>query len=492
VGSYPPNAFGLYDMHGNVWERCADYHGNGNYKYHATVDPIGRLAREGWRVIRGGSWESDPAGCHAATRYGWDVSGRTNHVGFRVICLIDRATSSETPVPPVSVARKKVKRSDRTLDLGDGGKIEFARIPAGEFMMGAPDSEPELGHNKPQHKVTISKDFYMGIYLVTQEQYEKIIGINPSYFSAKGEQKSRVEGMDTRRFPVEGVVWEEAEQFCRKLSELTGRRCTLPTEAQWEYACRAGTTTPFHFGTSCNGTQANCNGNIPDGTEEKGPYLGRTCAVGSYPANAFGLYDMHGNVWEWCADWLSQDYYQTSETVDPKGPATGASHIQRGCSWNTDARLCRAAVRSWNATVYRGRTFRDGNMGFRVVCLDWLFSFFLITLWLAFSLLCERRDAEREHWERSSRSNVGSEMTLADGWMKMPILDNGGSWKFLCDECGAENVFIKMAGHLLAQEVPKHYSEWHPNTPVPEMAYPESAPIPGNAIPCAAIACIGD
>jgi formylglycine-generating enzyme required for sulfatase activity/serine/threonine protein kinase len=386
VGSYPPNAFGLYDMHGNVWEWCADYMGNGNYKYHATVDPIGRLATEGCRVVRGGPWDADAKYCRAAMRYGngayGNRTGRDRNLGFR-ICLIDRATSSETPVPPRPLlvpptpgTRAKVKPSNLTLDLGDSVKIEFARIPAGEFMMGKPDSEPRAGDG-PQHRVRISKDFCMGIYPVTQEQFQKVMGRNPSEFSATGRGKSKVAGMDTRRFPVENASWDDAQDFCRKLSQLTGRSCPLPTEAQWEYACRAGTTTPFYFGNQANGTQGNCNGNHPYGTQEKGPYLGRTCPVGSYALNPFGLYDMHGNVAQWCADYYGEHYYNESPTVDPKGPADGSSPVARGGSLHTNARVLRGGRWSSGAEGARAdardrwiQSVRNLNLGFRVICLD--------------------------------------------------------------------------------------------------------------------------
>jgi formylglycine-generating enzyme required for sulfatase activity len=163
---------------------------------------------------------------------------------------------------------------------------------------------------------------------------------------------------DTRNFPVDDVSWEDAAAFCRKLSELPeemhrGRVYRLPTEAEWEYACRGGATssTPFSFGNSLSSTQANFNGNHPHGGAATGPFLERTSAVGSYPANSFGLYDMHGNVWEWCQDRYAEDYYAKSPKKDPQGPAPGTHHLslsyrfQRGGCWNDAGKLCRSASR---------------------------------------------------------------------------------------------------------------------------------------------------
>jgi formylglycine-generating enzyme required for sulfatase activity len=199
--------------------------------------------------------------------------------------------------------------------------------------------------------VQISKTFYLGKYEVTQEQYRQVMGKNPSYFAPTGKGWVLVGDQDTRNFPVDSVSWKDAVAFCRALSErpeeqAAGRKYDLPTEAEWEYACRAGTTSPFHFGAQLNGVQANCDGTNPYGAD-KGPYLERTCAVGSYPPNGWGLYDMHGNVWEWCKDWYQKDYYKSGENKDPQGPATGQYRNRRGGSWKSTAGFCRAAVQLW-------------------------------------------------------------------------------------------------------------------------------------------------
>jgi len=229
--------------------------------------------------------------------------------------------------------------------------IKLMRIPKGKFLMGSPETEKERRENETQHEVTISQNFYMGATEVTQAQWKKVMGNNPSNF--KGDE-----------LPVETVSWENAVEFCNRLSEMpeekkTGRKYRLPTEAEWEYACRAGTTTPFHFGSQLNGRQANCNGTVPYGTDTKGPDLEKTAPVGTYPANAWGLYDMHGNVWEWCSDWYGE--YPAGSLTNPSGPATGSFRVFRGGSWRYDAVDCRSADRNWYAPS--GRIF---DLGFRV------------------------------------------------------------------------------------------------------------------------------
>ena len=240
--------------------------------------------------------------------------------------------------------------------------MKLKLIPAGSFQMGSPESEENRDGDEEQHQVRLSQPFYLGVYEVTQAEYEQFMGKNLSYFSSNGRGNDQVQGKKTRRFPVEQVSWNDAVEFCKKLSAKEGRTYRLPTEAEWEYACRAGTTTLFHFGSTLNGGKANVDGNFPYGTEEKGPYLKRTTTVGSYSLNAFGLYDMHGNVWEWCQDWYGKDYYDKSPTTDPTGPSSGSSRVLRGGSWGNHPSLARSANRA-----RRTPFFRNINYGFRVV-----------------------------------------------------------------------------------------------------------------------------
>ena len=235
----------------------------------------------------------------------------------------------------------------RTFDLGNGVNMEMVLIPAGTFMMGSPESEAERSDDETQHQVTISKPYYLGKYPVTQAQWQQVMGNNPSHF--KGD----------KLLPVENVSWDDTQAFCRKLKEITQAPFGIPTEAQWEYACRAGTNTPFHFGSELNGRQANCDGTVPYGTDSEGPYLKKTTPVGKYQANAWGLYDMHGNVWEWCSDWHGD--YPTGSVTDPIGPATGSYRVFRGGCWYDAAVNCRSAFRNGRDPSNR---YRD--LGFRV------------------------------------------------------------------------------------------------------------------------------
>jgi formylglycine-generating enzyme required for sulfatase activity len=243
--------------------------------------------------------------------------------------------------------------------------MKFVLIPAGRFVMGSPEDEVDRGTDEAQHEVAISRPFYFGVTEVTQAQYEKVTGSNPSFFSKAGAGRERVEGLNTPNHPVESVSWNDTAAFCQKLGELAaekGNTYRLPTEAEWEYACRAGTRTATHFGDSIDSNQANFNGLSPYRTAEGGPFWRRTTLVADYQPNAFGLYDMHGGVQEWCADWYSADYYAKSPKADPTGPNKGRERVLRGGAWVHSGKACRSAARNKqapDAAVY--------SFGFRVV-----------------------------------------------------------------------------------------------------------------------------
>jgi uncharacterized protein (TIGR02996 family) len=265
--------------------------------------------------------------------------------------------------------KQKVRVPTPTLTNSVG--VQLALIPAGVFRMGSPDTEAERSEDEgPVHEVTITRPFFLGVYPVTQAEYQRVMGSNPSHFSASGSGEARVQKLDTRRFPVESVSWDDAVEFCRRLSELPEERAAgqvyrLPTEAEWEYSCRGGALSyqTFHFGDSLTSTQANFNGNHPSGQANNGPYLERPTPVGHYgQPNGFGLFDMHGNVWEWCADWYGHDYYRSSPAEDPQGPDSGTGRVLRGGSWLDYGGACRSACGLFNAPAGRARDY-----GFRIV-----------------------------------------------------------------------------------------------------------------------------
>ncbi len=263
-------------------------------------------------------------------------------VEFQAVRVNETGNISELQPGQVSTFRE---------DLGNGIGLEMVAIPAGEFVMGSPvEEENRRDSESPQHMVTVPS-FFMGRFPVTQAQYQAVMGANPSNF--KGDNR-----------PVEQVSWDDAMTFCEKLSERTGRTYRLPSEAEWEYACRAGTTTPFHFGPTITADLVNYDGNYTYGAAPKGKYRGQTTDVGSFPPNAFGFYDMHGNVWEWCLDhW---HYSHEGAPTDGSGRlSSGESKLRllRGGSWDAIPRLCRSAYCSWFA---RGRG--DNDFGFRVAC----------------------------------------------------------------------------------------------------------------------------
>ena len=231
----------------------------------------------------------------------------------------------------------------------------WKKISGGDdfFWMGSTEAESAWADIEARHRVRLTRGFWMGKYPVTQLQWRAVTGRTPSYF--KGENR-----------PVENVSWEDCQEFVRQLNDVCHVSAALPTEAQWEFACRAGTTTPFSFGSTLNGDKANCDGTIPHGNVSEGPYRFETSKVGSYPPNAWGLYDMHGNVSEWCQDWYGA--YE-GDATDPKGPSSGECRVYRGGDWHARARYCRSAS--------RGRSMPCGGYfteGVRIVCSQPLYS----------------------------------------------------------------------------------------------------------------------
>jgi len=283
------------------------------------------------------------------------------------------ALASVPPVAPAPAAPPEPAKVGDTWTNPRG--MKFAYIPAGEFLMGSPETETGRYKDETPHRVTISKPFLLGVYEVTQAQWKAVMGSNPSSFT----------GDDN--LPVEQVSWTDATNFCTKLSTSegagigasgfgggggragvaaggTGHRYRLPTEAEWEYACRAGTTTAFNTGDTISTDDANYNGIVAYGDGKKGVSREKTTPVGSFKPNAWGLYDMHGNVWEWCADWLAD--YPATAVSDPKGPSSGGGlnlefRIMRGGSFGYLPQNCRSATRHSNEAKSTA-----SSVGFRV------------------------------------------------------------------------------------------------------------------------------
>jgi len=273
----------------------------------------------------------------------------------------------------------------------------LVRAPGGSFTMGSPAEEQDRRDNETQHTVSIANPFFIGAAEVTRGAFAKFVS-STGYtttaekeggaYTKQGDSWGYTEGASwvkpgfaqTDKHPVVCVSWHDAVAFCNWLSGQDGLvpcysvngeevACDfaaggyrLPTEAEWEYACRAGTASTFNTGANITTDQANYNGNVPYADGAKGQYRAATTPVGTFPPNDWGLLDMHGNVWEWCWDWYGGDYYANSPASDPAGPASGALRVLRGGSWVNGAELCRSAGR-----VGYLPGFRDGNNGFRVV-----------------------------------------------------------------------------------------------------------------------------
>ena len=260
-----------------------------------------------------------------------------------------RSARAQTSAEDLPFAEGK-EGTSRTVTI-NGVEAVFRWLPPGEFTMGSPENEEYRDDDETQHKVVITKGFWLAETETTQALWKAVMGEgnNPSWFEGDS-------------LPVEQVSWHDCQAFISKLNEAVkdeGLVFRLPSESHWEYACRAGTTTPFSFGSILNGDKANCHGRYPYGTNTEGKYVGKTTPVGSYSANAWGLKDMHGNVWEWCEDWYGD--YTAGTVTDPTGPQSGSRRVLRGGGWGSDARSCRSA--NWYLFMPVRRNF---NLGFRL------------------------------------------------------------------------------------------------------------------------------
>ena len=371
VGSYPANAFGLHDMHGNVWEWVEDcphdnYNGAPTDGSAWTSDCDG----EDWRVLRGGSWNYFfPGYLRSANRFSWFARYGSNvFSGFRIArtltSKVGDTSSEEIKHPPISSNKEETPKQVGDTFRDCATCPEMVVVPSGSFMMGSPRSEQGRYDNEgPQHRVTISKPFAVGKYEVTRGQFAAFVdatgyGAGSSCWIWDGSQWR--EGSNNWRNPgftqsdthsVVCISWNDAQSYVSWLSRKTGHNYRLLSEAEWEYVARAGTTTPYHFGRTISPSQANY------GINNNG-----TVMVGSYPANAFGLHDVHGNVWEWVEDCWHDDYNGA--------PSDGSAwtincdsdrHVLRGGSWGSGPRILRSADRGW---INAGG--RNVNRGFRI------------------------------------------------------------------------------------------------------------------------------
>lgn len=250
------------------------------------------------------------------------------------------------PVAQVVSATMGVKKTM----TANGVSFQLVWCPPGNFNMGSPASEEFRDYDETEHPVTLTKGFWMMETEVTQELWMAVRNENPSFFSLSGKDA-----------PVENVSWIDSTNFAYEMSKITGVIFQLPTEAQWEYACRAGTTTPFNTGRKITTDKANYDFNGPYNNKSKGKFRGKTTPVKSFAPNAWGLYDMHGNVWEWCADRYGA--YPSQGVTDPLGNPTGSLRVFRGGCWSDGDWICRSAKRNYYFPEYR-----NNFIGLRLVC----------------------------------------------------------------------------------------------------------------------------
>ncbi len=320
VGTKSPNELGIYDMSGNVYEWCSDWYGS--YSAGAQTNPQGPSSGS-CRVLRGGPWDGYAGICRVLSRYADFPSYSYSSRGLRLVLVPNEVTSIPQQQEQYSPQQEYGGGfSNQTITV-KGVSFEMVYVEGGSFDMGATSEQGSdaWDNEKPVHSVTLS-GYYIGRCEVTQELWEAVMGSNPSNF--RGAQN-----------PVESVSWNDCQNFIKKLNSLTGMTFRLPTEAEWEYAARGGNKSSHY--------KYSGSGNIGDVAWYGGNSGGKTHAVGTKSPNELGIYDMSGNVWEWCSDWYGS--YRSGARTNPQGPSSGSLRVLRGGSWYHNARYCRVSNR---------------------------------------------------------------------------------------------------------------------------------------------------